>query len=79
MQNRTLRMIARDIETNWPKPYFGAVPYINALHELDGINDAYGCDSAKSIVLYFLSNANTWRGEHARRIKAELKALAGIK
>ena len=27
------------------------------------------------IVRYFLSNATTWRGEDARRIKAELKAL----
>jgi hypothetical protein len=33
-------------------------------------------DSAESIVAYFLSNAATWRGADARRIKAELKALA---
>lgn len=33
----------------------------------------------RSIVLYFLSNATTWRGDDARRIKAELKKLAGVK
>ena len=43
---------------------------------LDSINDTYGYDDAKSVVLYFLSNATTWRGDDARRIKAELKSLA---
>ena len=42
---------------------------------LDRITDVYGYDSAESIVLYFLSNAKTWKGEHARRIKLELKSL----
>jgi hypothetical protein len=31
------------------------------------------------MVLYFLANAGTWRGPDAKRIKNELKALAGIK
>jgi hypothetical protein len=31
------------------------------------------------MVLYFLANATTWRGEDAKRIKAELKKLAGVK
>jgi hypothetical protein len=35
----------------------------------------YGYDSGKSIVLYFLSNAATWRGPEAKRIKAELKGM----
>jgi hypothetical protein len=42
---------------------------------LDEITDNYGQDSAESIVLYFLSNATTWRGETARRIKTELKGF----
>jgi hypothetical protein len=42
---------------------------------VDNVNDKYGLDYAEDIVLRFLSNAQTWRGEHARRIKAELKAL----
>jgi hypothetical protein len=52
--------------------YFGAVPYLQAMHTMDKITDAYGMDSGKSIVLYFLSNATTWRGEVAKAIKLEL-------
>ena len=72
---RPLYIIAADIQANWPRPYFGAVPYLRALHTLDRITENYGADSAVSIVSYFLANASTWRGEHARRIKAELKAI----
>jgi hypothetical protein len=72
---RSISDIAHDIRTDWKKPYFGAVPYLQAMCELDSIRDNYYHDSAKSIVLYFLSNASTWRGETAKRIKAELKAL----
>lgn len=75
MTNRTLSQIANDISKSWTKPYFGAVPYIQAMKELNSVNDNYGCDDAKSIVLYFLANASTWRGDDAKRIKAELKAL----
>lgn len=72
---RTLREIAGEIRKYWESPYFGAVPYLQAMQSLQGINDAYGYDSGESIVRYFLSNATTWRGEHARRIKAELKGM----
>lgn len=72
---RPLCVIAGDIRRNWPKPYFGAVPYLDAMRQLDSVTDNYGYDSGVSVVLYFLSNAKTWRGAAARRIKAELKAL----
>jgi len=80
---RPLHQIAAEIRKDWSANkngiYFGAKPYLDAMSCLDSINDKYGMDSAKSIVLYFLSNASTWRGETAKRIKAELKAMAGIK
>ncbi len=76
---RPIQDIAAEINCAWAKPYFGAVPYLDAMFSLNSIEDDYGADSGRSIVLYFLANANTWRGEDARRIKAELKALAGIK
>jgi hypothetical protein len=76
---RSISTIAREIRADWTKPYFGAVPYLQAMHSLDSIDDDYYEDSGKSVVLYFLANANTWRGEKARAIKAELKKLAGIK
>ena len=76
---RPLYLIARDVKSDWQKPYFGAVPYISAMHTISDINETYGVESARGLVLYFLANANTWRGEKARQIKAELKSLAGIK
>jgi len=85
MATRTLSDIARDIRTHWvdksgkPNVYFGAVPYLDAMSSMGSIDTNYGLDDGKYIVTYFLSNASTFRGEHARRIKAELKSLAGIK
>lgn len=72
---RDLSDIAWDIANDWKNPYFGAVPYIDAMQSLDSMSDMYGADSAKSIVSYFLSNAATWRGEKAKAVKAELKAM----
>ena len=75
MNKRPISEIALEISNAWKKPYFGAVPYLEAMRSLSSIDDKYGYDSADSIVLYFLSNASSWRGDAARRIKAELKAM----
>jgi hypothetical protein len=75
MMNRTIDVIARDISRDWTKPYFGAVPYLDAMHSLQSIRDRYYFDDAESVVRYFLANANSWKGETARAIKAELKTL----
>lgn len=74
-RHRPLCDIAREIQEVWPKPYFGAVPYLDAMLSLDQVSENYGADSAKSVVLYFVSNARYWRGPDAARIKAELKAI----
>jgi hypothetical protein len=76
---RSISTIAREIRADWQKPYFGAVPYLSAMQSLDSIEDNYYEDSGKSVVLYFLANAQTWKGDKARAIKAELKKLCGIK
>ncbi len=72
---RALYIIARDIRKLWPNVYYAAKPYLTAMSELSTIQDAFGYDSARSIVLYFLSNARTWKGDDAKRIKAELQAI----
>jgi hypothetical protein len=72
---RPIHEIADEISRNWPNVYFGAVPYLRAMQYLNSINDKFGEDDAKGVILYFLSNAKTWRGDVARRIKAELKEL----
>lgn len=74
-QHRPLTAIAFDIRVAWPKVNFAAKPYLDAMSGLNKITDDYGADSGKSIVLYFLANANSFRGEEARRLKAELKAM----
>ena len=75
MQTRSINTIAREIKRDWQKPYFGAVPYIDAMLSLDSVSDKYGWDSGESIVRYFLANASTWRGDTAKRVKAELKQI----
>ena len=72
---RTLRTIANEIRRDWVKVNYAALPYLQAMANLNTVRDDYGCDSGKSIVLYFLGNATSWRGETARRIKAELKGM----
>lgn len=81
---RPLHVIASEIRKDWRATskngiYFGAVPYLDAMSSLDKISDNYGMDSGKSIVIYFLANAQTWKGSKAKEIKAELKKMAGIK
>ena len=77
---RPINTIAREIREDWStkgkgvSPY--ASPYLDAMECLTTINEMYYHDTAKSVVLYFLSNASGWRGETAKRIKAELKGMA---
>jgi len=74
-EKRLLSTISKEIRADWKKLYFGAVPYLDAMGSLNSINDSYYDDSARTIVMYFLSNASTWRGEVARKIKKELNSL----
>lgn len=65
--------IARIIKQNWKPVYFGAVPYVEALSSLASIEDAYGADSGRSVVAYFIANASTWKGPIAKIVKNELR------
>ena len=69
---QTFSTLVKRIESDWLRPYFGAVPYLKAMRSMRSIRDAYGFDSGLLIVSYFLANAATWRGPVAREIKAEL-------
>ncbi len=79
MPHRPIHEIATQIARSWKNINYGAKPYLNAMYTLNSIDDMYMQDTAKSVVLYFLANAQTWRGEDAKRIKAELKKMAGVK
>ena len=76
---RPLYAIAREIRNDWSKQgkgvNYAAKPYLDAMADLNSITDNYMYDSGKSVVLYFLCNATSWRGETAKRIKSELKAM----
>lgn len=79
LHDKAIYQIASIIRSDWKKVYFGAVPYLEAMETLETIDQKYGLDDGKTIVLYFLSNAGTWRGEVAKAVKTELKRQAGIK
>ena len=74
---RTFREIALEIKQKWTEisPY--ARPYLDAMLDIDSSdkNAPYYYDSAESVVLYFLANAEGFCGKDARRIKAELKSM----
>jgi len=75
MPNRPISTIARDIRRNWQHVNYAALPYLDAMACLSSPEDTYGLDDARCIMRYFLSNASGWRGDTARAIKAELKAM----
>jgi hypothetical protein len=77
---RPLYVIAEEIVKDFPRAKrVYAEDYLQAMRYLNEITDSYYQDSAKSVVLYFLNNAKNWQGETARRIKAELRGMVGVK
>lgn len=78
---RNLSDIAKDIRANWKNVYFGAEPYLQAMEQIHSTEpDApYLFEDAETQVMYFLANAQYWRGEAARRIKSELKKQYNLK
>lgn len=74
---RTFAEIAREIKQTWKNVYFGAEPYLQAMATINSSdkNASYMLETAEDIVIYFLANATYWRGEDAKRIKAELKSM----
>jgi hypothetical protein len=73
---RPLYEIAREImrDPAYKSARWCAGPYVEAMSGMTSVSDTYYADSGTSVVLYALSNLQSWRGETARRVKAELKA-----
>ena len=74
---RPLSDIAREIhgECSTKDWYVYAEAYVVPMMSLNSISDNYYDDSAESVVRYALSNLTYWRGDTARRIKAELNGM----
>ena len=78
---RPLYEIAEEIERDCGSKqwYVYAEAYVTPMKSLDSLNDMYYEDSARSIVSYALANLTYWRGDTARRVKAELNSMLKAK
>jgi hypothetical protein len=72
---RSLAQIAEEIDHDWDRVNYAARPYLEAMREMGDVSDNYMHDTGATIVIRFLCNAASWRGETARRVKAELKEM----
>lgn len=84
-EKRTFRAIAAEVLNLWKTKYGKdlpwslkcALPYLQAMLECNTTDkDAqYYAETVESVVIYFLANITNWRGDDAKRIKAELKEM----
>ncbi len=49
--------------------------YVEALSNLNSLDDSLGSDTAEYVVVYFLLNAKKWKGETAREVKKALNRM----
>ena len=68
----SLQGLCRTIRRNWPNMPACAAVYFEPLASLEDLSQDYGQDSVRSVALYFLANASTWKGDVARAVKKEL-------
>lgn len=66
---RHIKVIVAEIKNDWKN----INPY--ALAYLDVMLRPLSNHEIQAQILYFLSNAATWRGEVARRVKTELRSM----
>ena len=74
LETLSLSEISAIIRKDWKKVNFAAKPYLEAMQSLHSVRSSFGYDSGKSVVLYFLSNSSSWRGDVAKAVKLELKS-----
>lgn len=76
--NRDLNVVANEICRHIGpdvQKYPHAWPYAVALSQLHDLKDEYGYDDGVGIALRLLFNLSSWRGDDARRLKAELNKM----
>lgn len=82
---RTFSAIAAEVLNLWKTKYGKnlpwslkcALPYLQAMLKCDTTdkNARYYVETVESVAIYFLANITNWRGDDAKRIKAELKSM----
>jgi hypothetical protein len=75
VHHRSLATIAQEINELWSKQHYGAIMPIIAMENMVTTRDHYRSISGKDAIQLFLANASSWRGDDAKRIKAELKHM----
>lgn len=79
---RLIKEIANEILKEWKNPSeyarMYAWPYLKAMTTLNTVKDKYYLEDGDEIILRFLTNAGSFKGEAARRLKKELKSLVGL-
>ena len=78
LQDMTIRDLALTIQSEcWSKSwYYAARPYVDALKTCDSTSlkgQTFHENDMLEMALYALSNLQSWRGELAREMKAELR------
>lgn len=71
IEKKTLGELKCIITRDWKNVNFGAKPYLDTFNQIDETGH-YGMDGWKEMVLYFLCNASSWKGETAKAVKKEL-------
>ena len=74
-----MEKIAKGKGKYWRNAFPYLAPYADAMLSLNSVKDNYYMESGREIVCRFLANAATWRGEVAKRVKAELRNMVGLK
>lgn len=76
---RPIKDIVADITTTWGAEKvrttgYAAKPYLEALSQVESVDEVYGDEKAEHLVRYLLSNLAQFKGAQARVLKEELRA-----
>lgn len=74
---RSLREISFEIKSNWTAiNNLAARKALEDMSQIEDVSKPYGTDSnGYGVIGGFLTHASGWRGEVAKRIKEELRAM----
>lgn len=78
VQGRFMHEIAADIR-EWETMPIDAIVLVGALSQANWIDDIINGMSCRVIAMRFLALSKGWRGDKAKRVKNELKALCGMR
>jgi hypothetical protein len=76
MNNPTPAEIVAAIRADWAKPSYAAVPYLDALANLQSWDARYMYDTARGLAAYLLANLGSYRGPVAKSVKATLREVS---